>query len=473
MTSTNGSLGTEHAPSVGIPSRRPRRKRPRTPAYAIGALVFLWLVYAMNANTRQIFFFVLPSIVEEFSISPGTAGVIAAIITVSCSLLALPLGPWFDKGGHGWARKYRNGVVALGYFIFSIFTGIGALTQSLWSIVVLQSVKNAFGGAGEAVEVTAMAESYPVERRGFALGIQHTGYLWGTLIASIVTSGILATFGPENWRYVFLLIPLAMIPIWFGYWMFATKKRYEKFERETVEAGLTTPLQATDDDEHHRAAPGALGRALRNPNIIVPSLASMLGIAVYTGISFWLPQYIAFVGNYSFAEAAAYSAIFTITGGIGQILWGWVSDWLGRKFTSIIAFAWLALGIFLLQFAGLGLAWLIALQLFAGMATNGVFPVIYGFVSDSAEKGAMGTANSIMLTAMYVGGLSPLILGVLIGAGGGFSSASGYNWGLYVLVAACVIGVLALALFTREPVGRFRHLDRAIVSRERCNLPAA
>ena len=248
-----------------------------------------------------------------------------------------------------------------------------------------------------------MAESYPVERRGFALGIQHTAYPWGTLIASFVTSAILATFGPENWRYVFLLIPLAMIPIWIGYWMFATKKRYQKFERRHRDR---RPDQATagSDDETHRAAPGAMGRALRNPNIIVPSIASMLGIAVYTGISFWLPQYIAFVGNYSFAETAAYSAVFTITGGIGQILWGWVSDWLGRKFTAMIAFAWLAVGIFMLQFAGVGLIWLIVLQLFAGMATNGVFPVIYSFVSDSAEKGAMGTANSVMLTAMYLGG---------------------------------------------------------------------
>jgi len=473
MPNPNVPLVSTEAPTMNTPPRTTRRKRARTPGYAIGALIFLWLVYAMNANTRQIFFFVLPSIVKEFSISPGTAGVIAAIITASCSLLALPLGPWFDRGGHGWARKYRNGVMAAGYFIFSIVTGIGAFTQSLWSIVVLQSVKNAFGGAGEAIEVTSMAESYPVERRGLALGIQHTGYPWGTLIASIVTAGILAAFGPENWRYVFLLIPLAMIPIWIGYWLFATKNRYAKFEKDTVEAGLTKPLHSTEDDQHHRAPAGALGRALRNPNIVVPSLASLLGIAVYTGISFWLPQYIAFVGNYSFAEAAAYSAIFTITGGIGQILWGTVSDWLGRKFTSIIAFTWLAVGIFLLQYAGLGLVWLIVIQLFAGMATNGIFPVIYGFVSDSAEKGAMGTANSVMLTATYLGGLSPLILGVLIGAGGGFSSVSGYNWGLYVMVGACILAVVLLTLFTREPVGKFRHLDRAFVSKQRCNLEYA
>src|SRR3954467_4674193 len=124
MANANLPLQQSDTPPASTRPRVPRRKRGRTPTYAIGALVCLWLVYAMNANTRQIFFFVLPSIVDEFSITPGTAGVIAAIITASCSLLALPLGPWFDRGGHGWARKYRSAAIAAGYFIFSIFTGI-------------------------------------------------------------------------------------------------------------------------------------------------------------------------------------------------------------------------------------------------------------------------------------------------------------------------------------------------------------
>ena len=38
------------------------------------------------------------------------------------------------------------------------------------------------------------------------------------------------------------------------------------------------------------------------------------------------------------------------------------------------------------------------------------------------------------------------------------------------MVAACVLAVVLLALFTREPAGRFRHLDRALVSKSRCNM---
>lgn len=449
-----------------------RSKRGRTPTIAIAALGFLFMVYGLNATLRQIFYYVLPSMVEEFKLTPETAGLVSTIVTVAVATLAIPAGPWFDRGGHGWARKYRAAIVAAGYFLFSILTGFLFLTKTIWHVVVIQSIKNMFGGAGEAVEVTSMAEWYPVEKRGLAMGIQHAGYPWVTGIAAIATAGILAAFGPENWRYVFLLLPLAMIPIWAGWWWFSTKSRYAKFERQTIEAGLTKPLSGEADSEQRHAEPGALGRSLANPNILIPAIASMFGIMIYTGISFWLPQYIAFVGGFSFAEAAAYSAVFTITGGIGQIFWGVVSDYIGRKISLIIAFIWLAGGLLLLQFSAVGVGTLIAVQLFAGLATNAIFPVLYAFGSDSAEPGAMGTANSILLFFLYLGGVSPLVMGFLIGLGGGFQNAAGYLYALYFLVAAAVISAVLIALFTRETVGRYKERDRALVSRERTHVRA-
>ncbi|MDA6565782.1 MFS transporter, partial [Escherichia coli] len=73
----------------------------------------------------------------------------------------------------------------------------------------------------------------------------------------------------------------------------------------------------------------------------------------YIGLSFWLPQYLAFVAQYDFAKAAAFSVVFTITGGLGMIGWGWISDRLGRKLSLIIVFLWLAVGFFLFQNASL------------------------------------------------------------------------------------------------------------------------
>lgn len=47
-----------------------------------GALILLWLVYAMDANSRQMFFMVLPSITKEFGQSAPVMGFLATLITM-------------------------------------------------------------------------------------------------------------------------------------------------------------------------------------------------------------------------------------------------------------------------------------------------------------------------------------------------------------------------------------------------------
>lgn len=432
--------------------------------YSWIAMISLWLVYAMNANMRNFPFILGPPIVDEFGVSPQTMGAFAALITFAQSFLVLPVSAWSDKGGHGWARKFREIPVALSYMFFSILTGISILTQSFFSLFSLQAIKNMFGGAGEAIEVTAVAEWWPLERRGFAQGLHHTAYPWGTLLGGFAVAGILGAFGSENWRYVFLTLPLLTIPILALYWYISNPRFYRGFVEDTREAsGLTPPEVA--DHATEPAPPGALGRTLRNSNVVITAICSGLGLAIYTGLNFWLPLYLGFVADYNFAAVAAYAVIFTITGGIGQILWGGVSDRLGRKYTLIICFLWLAVGMFLLQYTAISLGWLIGVQLFVGLATNGIYPVLYAFSSDSSERGAIAIGNGLQMVGQGIGGLSPLVIGGLIAFGGGFDSVSGYNYALYFMSALVLLAAILIALFTRETIGVFKERDRALVSR--------
>jgi MFS family permease len=461
----------------------PGRRRARIGfKYSWLALSALWLVYAMNANMRNLVFVVQPSIVQEFKVTPGQLGLFTGLLTLAQAVFVLPLSVWSDRGGHGWARKFRELPVALGYLVFSLLTGVGTLTHSFISLFSLQAIKNAFSGAGESIEVTAVAEWWPVQRRGFAQGLHHTAFPWGTLIGGWVVAGILATFGNANWRSTFLLLPLATIPILIFYWIVSSKTKFDAFVADTRDRGLALPVSdhtvggaegGTKDKPPAGAAPGAVRRALRNPNVFVSAIASGLGLAIYTGINFWIPLYLAFVAHYNFAEVAAYSVVFTVTGGIGQILWGSVSDRIGRKYTLIICFLWLTVGVVLLQLTGISLAWLIVVQLFIGMATNGIYPVLYALSSDSSEEGAIAIGNGLQMVGQGIGGLSPILLGWLIGVGGGFSSARGFDYGLYFLAALQLLAAILMALFTRETIGIFRHRDRALVSRKACNIPAS
>ena len=90
--------------------------------------------------------------------------------------------------------------------------------------------------------------------------------------------------------------------------------------------------------------------------------------------------------------------------------------------------------------------------------------MFYAFSSDTAYENGIGTANSFMCFVLYIGGISPVILGLLISAGGGYKSATGYVLGFYFMVAICLLSGVVLLFFTRETVGRFKGRDFGVFS---------
>jgi sugar phosphate permease len=436
--------------------------------YSWTAMIYLWLIYAMNTNMRQWIQIVQPSLVEEFKLTPSAIGFYSGLLTIALGISGIILSPWLDRGGHGWARKYRHLPIVLVYTFFSILTGIGPLTSVFMAVFIFQVIKNLASGVGEAAEVTTVAEWWPLERRGFAQGLHHTGFPWGSLLGGLAISVILGTFGSDRWRYVFLLLPWIVLVFTFLFWRFSNRENYAGFVRDTLERGLTPPLREDADGAAIHAAPGAFWRALANPNILVSSLASGLANFSLMALSFWLPLYLAFISHFSFANVAWLSVLFTITGGVGQVMWGAISDWLGRKYSLILMFLWLTMGYALFYFAGVSIPVLVAVQLLAGMATHGIYPVLYAMASDSCEEGTVAIANGLNLGGLIIGGLGPIAVGAIIEAGGGYASATGFELSLYVIAGPMALAAVMIALFTRETSGRFRHHDRALVSAKSC-----
>lgn len=444
---------------------------PVVPAQSWVALLMLWLVFMVNGNLREIMNRIIPSIQGTYNIQADSLGLIIGVIMIGQAVLAMPGGRWADAGGQGWGRKYRNLIIAFGYCICSVLTGVPALTVGVGGFLIFQFAKSMFSGIGEAIEVGTVAEWWPNEYRGFALGLHHTAYPWGSFIGGWLIAAILAGFGDENWRMCFLLIPLMMVPIFIAYWIFANKKQYNQFENKTRAMGLTCPLETEGEAHELKAAPGVVGRSLRNPNIFFTTVTAGCCLLGYVGIGFWLSPYLAFVAKYSYAAAAGLSVIFTITGGLGQIFWGWLSDIIGRKLTLFICCIWIGIAFLLFQYVSVSLAALIIIQLVAGVCTNAVYPVMYSICCDSAEKGGIGTALGINLVGLYIGGgLAPMILGVLINVGGGWNSASGYITGMYFMAGVMFLGALVTLLFTRETNGPWFKRDFSLVSLKSCNL---
>ncbi len=424
----------------------------------------------MNANIRELLNRISPYIIREYEISATTFGLLQTFALFGLAIGAIPLGAWADKGGTGWARKKRSFALAFVYLTATLLCGFQLIAGAFAVFFVLNVVRGLTSGAGEACEVGMMMEWAPKEKMGFFVGLHHTGYPWGTLLGGIIITFYLTTFGGQVWRNTFLIFPIIGYLTWAIYYKWSNANNFTAFQRVAGERGFTTQLgHETVDD--FTPPPGLLGRCLKNPNISIVVLVAFCCLFCYSGINFWLTPYITFVGNFDPALAASLSVVFTITGGLGQVVWGGLSDKIGSKTALLICTMWLVVAFVLMQFAGISLTLLIVLQLFMGFALNAVYAMIYKFIAVSSERGGVVLGNSLIVFGMYFGGgIATFVIGALIDAAGGWETASGYYAGLYVMAGMMLVAFLITLLFTRETNGPRFKKDFALVSLKACNL---
>ncbi len=215
----------------------------------------------------------------------------------------------------------------------------------------------------------------------------------------------------------------------------------------------------------------AWGILAKNPTALVVTINGFFICGSYWVWAGWLPLWIYNIGGYTAAQTAIYTVIFAITGGLGQIIWGTLSDKLGRKFAFMVIFVWAIVGFFLMQFSLASLAMLIGIQLFIGFATNAPYPIFYAVAYDVADRRAKGAAMAFMDVAFYLGAVLLFATGGLIEAGGGMTYATGYVYVLYMLIGIYALSFVLNLFFTRETKGWYYKHDWALVSRASSNIP--
>ncbi|WP_051977457.1 MFS transporter [Necropsobacter rosorum] len=437
------------------------------------ALLFLWLIFAMNANGRELFNRVLPGIIDTYNINANTAGLIGTLSALGMFLASIPLSSWADRGSKGWKRKYRMAFLSLGYLVFMVFNGLSAFTGTFTMVLIWQFLRGVCSGPGEACEVGAVAEWWPKEKNGFALGLHHAAYPWGSALGGVLVSGIIAVYGIENWRYTYIAFPIIGFVIFALFWKWSTAKNYELFVKDTQDKGMTIPIADIEHNPikekknhvHH------ILNALKNPNISVISIVCLLCQFAYISLMFWMTPYLTFYAGYSPAAAASLSVIYAITGGLGQICWGAFADKFGAKRSLVICCIWLVFAFYFMRYINISMGMLIFLQLLLGCCSNAVYPLFYKVVADSSEQGTVVTSNGILTTFMFLGAsFATFVTGWLIDLGGGWESIDGYMTGLYCMVGAQVIAFILVLLFTRESNGPNLGKDFALISLKSCNL---
>lgn len=384
---------------------------------------------------------VLPAIQAEFHLDATQAGLVNSMFFLGSIVGALIFGTLSDVIGTGYRRTW-TWIIAMGLSVIG-----GALTwvfgASWLAFVLLRLVMGISRGGSEPTNVALISEWWQREDRGFAVGAHHTGFPIGQFLGP---AAIALLIGVTSWQGVFLLLPLVGIPIMIAQAFLGTRANQEKVYAWIRGRGMTTPLAEVSQRGQLRNPVAVLREVVTDRNARLAILMIFLFLWSEIGVSTFIAVHLHEKAGMSLAAAALASGASGITGWIGQVGWGTISDRLGRKFAlRIIIAGWVVTVALLAAVNAPWQGWL--LLLLWGLFRNSPYPVTYALLIDSTPRAA-GSAMGLIIGIAY--GVSGLLVATVAGF---FIDHWGWTANYLMLAASAALCLIPLA-FLRETVAR-------------------
>lgn len=362
-----------------------------------------WMLDAMDV---MLYAFALTTIREEFRLSGAAAGAVASV-----TLLASAAG----GAAAGWlADRYgRVRVLIASILLYSVFTGLTATARSVEQLVLWRALVGLGLGAEWSAGSVLVAESWPAEHRGKAIGFMQAGWAIGYILAALLAAAIVPRFG---WRPLFAAGALpALLTLWI---------------RRAV------PEPAVWRRQARRSPP--VGELVRPPLLRRTALATSLStllLFAYWGLFTWIPAYLASPVAHGGAGLGIVKSLgwilpMQVGAFFGYTLFGVMSDRWGRR-PVFLLFVWVAGALTPLYGAGnRSEALLAALGPLLGFFGHGYFSVFGALLAELFPSRLRGTAQGLCYNAgRAASALAPAVIGALaarLGIGGALSVTAAF-----------------------------------------------
>jgi MFS family permease len=299
-----------------------------------------WAGWALDGMDSFIYALVLvPSLRELLPRSgiPATAqsigfygGLLFAVFLIGWGLSFL-WGPVADRFG-------RVRTLTLTIVCYSAFTLAAALSTNVWELGLFRLLAGIGIGGEWTLGGILVAEEWPEERRVLGGSLMHTGYYFGTLLASVANYSIGAHFG---WRAMFVLGGTPAVLVAFVRYGVREPARWAKHAR-----AMGQQLTA------HSAFVALFSREYRRRTILNASYVLVSMVGLWAG-SVYVPAAITQLASregQSVADAARLASIGSVLLSIGTIfgclLVPALSRFTGRR--STLGFFYLLMATFVL-----------------------------------------------------------------------------------------------------------------------------
>lgn len=297
----------------------PRAAEPPYPPapYAWYVVVVLTLAYVVSFIDRQILALLVDPIRRDLGLSDFQVSLLLGLaFALFYTLLGLPIGRLAD-------RYSRRTLIGAGIGLWCLMTAACGLARNFGQLFLARVGV----GVGEATlgpgALSLIADYFPRERRGRAVGFYNMGVavgvgtaniLGGLVIAFVAGSAplVLPVVGElRPWQAVFLWVGLPGLVI--ALLMFTVR---EPVRRDRIAGGEALPLSAT------------LAFLRRHASLYA---THFLGMSVVTiigyGFFFWIPTMFVRTWGWTIPQISLAYGLVTLVGGpVGVLASGWLAD---------------------------------------------------------------------------------------------------------------------------------------------------
>ncbi len=294
-------------------------------------VIFMGLLTTIAAHGfgRMAYTIILPAMKDGLSFDYTQLGLLGTGNFIGYLTMAI-------VGGFLAARFGTRIVITLSLILMGITMMLTGLAQSFGFAFTMRLLTGLGNGAAYVPAMALGSAWFAMERRGFATGIVSAGIGMGTLISGLVVPPILGSFGPNGWRYSWYILGGAVLVISGIVFLFIRSRPEEK--------GLD-PIGALRRESGPEPAPrGGKASSLDWTSVYkLPSVWYLGVVYFFYGLSYII--YMVFFAAYLVKEMGLSQswagALWATVGGLSVfcgVIWGGISDRLGRSKGAALAY---------------------------------------------------------------------------------------------------------------------------------------
>ncbi|OOF81387.1 MFS transporter [Rodentibacter caecimuris] len=364
--------------------------------YGWKALIGSAVGYAMDGFDLLILGFMLSAISADLSLTPAQSGSLVTWTLIGAVFGGIVFGALSDKYG-------RVRVLTWTIVLFAVFTGLCALAQGYWDLLIYRTIAGIGLGGEFGIGMALAIEAWPARHRARAASYVALGWQVGVLGAALLTPILLPYIG---WRGMFIL---GIFPAFVAWYLRVRLHEPEIFTQKQT----ALSAQKTSKLESFKLLVKDKATAKVSLGVVVLTSVQNFG---YYGIMIWMPNFLAKQLGFSLTKSGIWTAVTVCGMMLGIWVFGRLADKLGRK-PSFLLFQFGAV-VSIIAYSQLTdpTVMLIA-GAFLGMFVNGMMGGYGALMAEAYPTEARATAQNVLFNlGRAVGGFGPVVVGAIVSA---------------------------------------------------------